>query len=75
MARASTPRSGEVACYSGRFWREPLTSPCPPTAKAAFLIELVVELLLAPSVRERCPEDWEKPQREPGFLVLRLVRS
>ena len=75
VARASRARSGEVACYSVRFWREPLTSLCAAIAKAGFLIERVVEPLLAPSVRERCPEDWEKLQREPGFLVLRLVRS
>jgi len=66
---------GEVASYAVRFWREPLTSLCAAIAKAGFLIERVVEPLLAPSVRERCPEDWEKLQREPGFLVLRLVRS
>ena len=66
---------GEAASYSVRFWREPLTSLCAAIAKAGFLIERLVEPLPAPSMRERWPEDWEKLQREPGFLVLRLVRS
>lgn len=62
------------AAYSIRFWREPLTAFCAAISNAGFLIERLVEPLPAPSMRERWPEDWEKLQREPGFLVLRLVK-
>jgi|SRR5579862_266933 len=57
-----------------RFWREPLTALCAAIAEAGFLIERLVEPLPAPTMRERSPEHWEKLQREPGFLVLRLVK-
>jgi 2-polyprenyl-3-methyl-5-hydroxy-6-metoxy-1,4-benzoquinol methylase len=60
--------------YVVRFWREPLTALCSAIARAGFLIERLVEPLPAPTMRERSPEDWEKLQREPGFLVLRLVK-
>ena len=60
--------------YVVRFWREPLTALCDAINKAGFLIERLVEPLPAPTMRERSPEDWEKLHREPGFLVLRLVK-
>ena len=56
------------------FWREPLTSFCESIARAGFLIDRLVEPLPAPSMRERSPEDWEKLRREPGFLVVRLLK-
>jgi 2-polyprenyl-3-methyl-5-hydroxy-6-metoxy-1,4-benzoquinol methylase len=62
------------AAYPVRFWREPLMSLSAAIAAAGFLIERLVEPLPAPSMRDRWPEDWEKLQREPGFLVLRLVK-
>lgn len=62
------------AAYTVHFWREPLTAFCAAIADAGFLIERLVEPLPAPSMRERWPEAWEKLQREPWFLVLRLVR-
>ena len=64
---------GEAA-YTLRFWREPLTAFCAAISNAGFLIERLVEPLPAPTMRERWPEHWEKLQREPGFLVLRLVK-
>ena len=60
--------------YPVRFWREPLTSFCAAIANAGFLIERLVEPLPAASMRERSPDDWERLRREPGFLVLRLVK-
>jgi SAM-dependent methyltransferase len=64
---------GEVA-YTVRFWREPLTSLCSAATNAGFLIERLVEPLPADSMRERWPEDWAKLQREPGFLLIRLLK-
>ena len=60
--------------FTVHFWREPLTSFCAAIANAGFLIDRLVEPLPAPSMRERSPEDWEKLRREPGFIVLRLVK-
>lgn len=62
------------AAYAVRFWREPLTALCMAITNAGFLIERLVEPVPAPTMRERWPEDWEKLQREPGFIVLRLVK-
>jgi 2-polyprenyl-3-methyl-5-hydroxy-6-metoxy-1,4-benzoquinol methylase len=60
--------------YTVHFRREPLTAFCAAIARAGFLIERLVEPLPAESMRERWPDEWEKLQREPGFLVLRLVK-
>lgn len=60
--------------YAVTWWREPLTALCAAASDAGFLIERLVEPLPADSMRERDPEDWEKLRREPGFLVLRLLR-
>lgn len=60
--------------FTVRFWREPLTTFCAAIADAGFLIERLVEPLPASTMRERWPEHWEKLQREPGFLVLRLLK-
>ena len=57
-----------------RFWREPLTSLCDAAFRAGLLIERLVEPRPAPSMRDRWPEDFEKLNREPGFLNLRLVK-
>jgi SAM-dependent methyltransferase len=62
------------AAYTVHFWREPLTAFCAALTNAGFLIEKLVEPLPAPTMRERWPEQWEKLQREPGFLVLRLFK-
>ena len=60
--------------FTVRFWREPLTALCASITDASFLIDRLVEPLPAPSMRERWPDDWEKLQREPGFIVLRVVK-
>jgi SAM-dependent methyltransferase len=64
---------GETS-YTVRFWREPLSALCASITDAGFLIDRLVEPLPAPSMRERSPEDWEKLHREPGFIVLRVVK-
>lgn len=60
--------------YIVRFWREPLTSLCAAIAEAGFLIARLVEPIPAETMRDRWPDDWEKLNREPSFLVLRLVK-
>jgi SAM-dependent methyltransferase len=60
--------------FQMRFWREPLTALCAAIANAGFLIERLVEPLPSESMRERWPEHWEKLSREPGFIVLRLLK-
>jgi SAM-dependent methyltransferase len=60
--------------FTVSFWREPLTSFSAAIAQAGFLIDRLVEPLPAASMRERSPEDWEKLQRQPGFLVVRLLK-
>jgi SAM-dependent methyltransferase len=57
-----------------RFWREPLSALCASATNAGFLIEKVIEPLPADTMRERYPDDYEKLTREPGFLILRLVK-
>ena len=56
------------------FWREPLTTLCAAATDAGFLIERLVEPRPAESMRDRWPEEWEELNREPGFLILRLLR-
>jgi SAM-dependent methyltransferase len=58
-----------------RFWREPLSVLCAHATGAGFLIEKVIEPLPADTMRGRYPEDYEKLTREPGFLILRLVKT
>jgi SAM-dependent methyltransferase len=57
-----------------RFWREPLSALCTAATDAGFLIEKVIEPVPAETMRERYPEDYEKLSREPGFLILRLLK-
>ena len=56
------------------FWREPLSALCTAATDAGFLIEKVIEPIPAETMRERYPEDYEKLGREPGFLILRLLK-
>ena len=60
--------------YVVSFWRESLDTLCGAATDAGFLIEKVIEPVPAESMRERWPEDWEKLNRRPGFLILRLFR-
>jgi SAM-dependent methyltransferase len=64
----------EDVSYRVEFWREPLTSLCASATDAGFLIERLVEPLPADSMRERWPDDWDKLNREPGFLIMRLIK-
>jgi ubiquinone/menaquinone biosynthesis C-methylase UbiE len=57
-----------------KFWREPLSTFCAAATSAGFVIEQVIEPRPAPSMRDRFPEDYEKLNGEPGFLILRLVK-
>jgi SAM-dependent methyltransferase len=62
------------AAYTVSFWREPLTAFCAAITNAGFVIDRLVEPLPAATMRERSPEHWDKLHREPGFLVLRLLK-
>ena len=57
-----------------RFWREPLSALCTAATDAGFLIEKVIEPVPAETMRKRFPEDYEKLRKEPGFLILRLLK-
>ena len=57
-----------------RFWREPLSALCAAATDAGFLIEKLIEPVPAETMRERYPEDYEKLSKEPGFLILRLLK-
>jgi ubiquinone/menaquinone biosynthesis C-methylase UbiE len=57
-----------------QFWRESLSGLCTAATDAGFLIEKVIEPVPAETMRERYPEDYEKLSREPGFLILRLLK-
>jgi SAM-dependent methyltransferase len=63
--------SGEQPVH---FWREPLSALCAAATDAGFLIEKLIEPIPAESMRERYPEDYERLSKEPGFLILRLLK-
>jgi hypothetical protein len=63
------------AAWEVRFWREPLTSLCEAIYRAGFLIERLIEPVSAESMCDRWPDDYEKLQRKPGFLHLRLLKQ
>jgi ubiquinone/menaquinone biosynthesis C-methylase UbiE len=56
------------------FWRESLSSLCRAAADAGFLIERLLEPEPAETMRDRYPEDFEKLTKQPGFLILRLLK-
>lgn len=56
-----------------RYWLMPLQDTCAEFAEAGFLIERLVEPRPAASGQVVDPEDFEKLQREPGFLAFRLI--
>jgi SAM-dependent methyltransferase len=57
-----------------QFWREPLGSLCDAATSAGFLIERVVEPRPTDIVRARWPDTYEKLERQPAFMLLRLVK-
>ena len=56
------------------FWREPLSALCTAATDAGFLIEKLIEPVPAETMRERYRQDYEKLSKEPGFLILRLLK-
>ena len=56
------------------FWREPLSAFCAAATGAGFLIEQLIEPVPAETMRDRHPEEYEQLNREPGFLILRLLK-
>jgi SAM-dependent methyltransferase len=63
--------SGEQPVH---FWREPLSALCAAATDAGFLIEKLIEPVPAETMRERYPEDYDQLSKEPGFLILRLLK-
>jgi SAM-dependent methyltransferase len=63
--------SGDQAVH---FWRESLSALCAAATDAGFLIEKLIEPTPAETMRDSYPEDYEKLSREPGFLILRLLK-
>jgi ubiquinone/menaquinone biosynthesis C-methylase UbiE len=57
-----------------QFWREPLSALCTAATDAGFLIERIIEPVPAETMRERYPQDYERLSKEPGFLILRLLK-
>ncbi|HSZ29366.1 MAG TPA: class I SAM-dependent methyltransferase [Pseudonocardiaceae bacterium] len=57
-----------------RFWREPLSQLCAAATSAGFLINQLIEPRPTESMREFFPNDYDKLNREPGFLILGLVK-
>jgi SAM-dependent methyltransferase len=58
--------------WSVRYWLAPLQTTCEEICEAGFLIERLVEPRPAPEAAAIDPEDYERLNREPGFLAFRL---
>lgn len=58
--------------WSVRYWLAPLQTTCEEIYQAGFLIERLVEPRPAPEAAAIDPEDYERLNREPGFLAFRL---
>jgi ubiquinone/menaquinone biosynthesis C-methylase UbiE len=56
-----------------RYWRMPLTDVVRECTDAGFAIEGLVEPRPSPAMAVRYPDDYAKLEREPGFIVFRLV--
>jgi hypothetical protein len=56
------------------FWREPLSALCTAATGAGFVIEKLIEPVPAETMRDRYPEDYAQLTKEPGFLILRLLK-
>jgi len=54
--------------------REPLSALCADATDAGLLIEKLIEPVPAETMRERYHEDHEQLSKEPGFLILRLLK-
>ncbi len=58
-----------------RYWLSPLERTCEEIYQAGFLIERLLEPRPTPEAAALSPSDFERLQREPGFMALRLVQS
>jgi SAM-dependent methyltransferase len=58
--------------WSVRYWLAPLQTTCEEIYEAGFLIERLIEPRPAPEAAAIDPEGYERLNREPGFLALRL---
>jgi SAM-dependent methyltransferase len=58
-----------------RFWRQPLAATCAEFREAGFLIERLIEPLPVPAMATQYPSDFDKLNREPGFIAFRLVKA
>jgi ubiquinone/menaquinone biosynthesis C-methylase UbiE len=56
-----------------RYWRAPLEQTCNEVYRAGFLIERLIEPRPVPEAALIDSEDYERLQRMPGFLAMRLV--
>jgi SAM-dependent methyltransferase len=56
-----------------RYWLSSLESTCAEVAEAGLLIERLVEPRPVADGERKDQEDFERLQREPGFLAMRLV--
>jgi ubiquinone/menaquinone biosynthesis C-methylase UbiE len=57
-----------------RYWRQPLMASCDEFCDAGFLIERIVEPRPITAMAEKYPEDFEKLNREPGFIAFKLLK-
>jgi SAM-dependent methyltransferase len=56
-----------------RYWLESLEDSCAEFAAAGFLIERLIEPRPVAAGQAAAPEDFDRLQREPGFIAFRLV--
>ncbi|MDQ6875786.1 MAG: class I SAM-dependent methyltransferase [Actinomycetota bacterium] len=57
-----------------RYWREPLADLCGAATASGLVIERLLEPRPAESMRTRSLAVYQKLHREPGFLILRLLK-
>ena len=58
-----------------RFWRQPLDRTCAEFSDAGFLIERLIEPRPVAAMAEVYPADFDKLNREPGFIAFRLIKA
>jgi hypothetical protein len=56
-----------------RYWLAPLERTCEEIAQSGFFIERILEPRPTLEAADLNPEEWERLQREPGFMTFRLV--
>jgi SAM-dependent methyltransferase len=58
-----------------RFWRQPLDRTCAEFREAGFLIDRLLEPRPVPAMADAYPGDFDKLNRQPGFIAFRLVKT